>query len=392
MKFLFIDYNEPVFNGEEIIWKGSMTLPGGESHNIFFEFSYPNDAQFKPSIRPFLIAFLVPAMRLGLPIRTDKPIDLTTLNNLMEWQEAMELWRKPLLQKVSIKAPIESGSALNTPATGQSITAFSGGVDSCFTAFRHALPNDDLHRQSVLGAGLMVGGFDIPISQTEVFNSAWRRSESILKSIGVPLYRLRTNLRQMEKTFGCCWETETHGTWLAATLACYESCFSPVIIPSTYIYEKLKLPWASNPITDHLFSSDMVSFWHDGAAYNKLTKVQAIASQPSVQENLRVCWQGQELDRNCGKCFKCIATQVCFWLSGVENPACFPNPCTIDQIAQSSLRNDQNQYLFEQLSQVALSQGKTELNRALISAIKRHRNHLFRRRAKETVKYFLGSH
>jgi len=37
-------------------------------------------------------------------------------------------------------------------------------------------------------------------------------------------------------------------------------------------------------------------------------------------EHLRVCWAGQQKDRNCGRRTKCVSTAICFTLKGGPVP------------------------------------------------------------------------
>ncbi len=247
---------------------------------------------------------------------------------------------------------------------------FRGGVDSNFTAWRNSRGSDSpAYRIARLQAGLMVHGFDIPLEQQPVFESALSRSRIMLEAFGLKIFRMSTNLRSMERLPGCGWEKGTHGIWLAAALACYEPWFGQILIPSTYSYPMLSFPWGSNPVTDPLFSSATTTYWHDGAAYSKLTKMQAIASMPAVQQHLRVCWEGEALDRNCGKCFKCIATQICFQLCGIDSPETFPDPCTLEQVANLLVKNEANGWLLRSMSCEAQHQEKHQVVRALNHAL-----------------------
>jgi len=228
-----------------------------------------------------------------------------------------------------------------------------------------------------------VHGFDIPEPQTDVFDSAFRRSVQVLKSLGLEAYRLRTNLRTLEATFDCNWEYETHGIWLAAVLSCLEPFFERVLIPSSYPYSILRLPWGSNPVTDLFFASAATPVWHDGAACHKLAKVQAIAHHSGIQQGLRVCWEGNQLDRNCGRCFKCVATQVCYWLSDVPRPECFPSPCRLGDVAVTRLRTASNRALFRVLHTEARRQGLPALTHALGKALQLHSRLKLRRKLKQ---------
>jgi hypothetical protein len=351
-------------------WEGELSTPSGESHRIYFEFSVPDDQPYLPHSRPFLLAFLVPAMHADAPLELELPVDAVTLNNLMEWQQAMASWFPQKLKVVPIHAPTGTPSA--DPDRSGALTAFSGGVDSNFTAWRNTQSsNPSASRTTRLQAGLMIHGFDISLEQLPTFESAFRRSRTMLEAFGLKTYRIATNLRSLEKVPGCIWGENAHGIWLAAALSCYEPWFGQILIPSTYSYGMLRFPWASNPVTDPLFSSATTTYWHDGAAYTKFTKMQAIAGLPAVQEHLRVCWQGEHLDRNCGKCFKCIATQICFHLCGINHPRTFPAPCTIEEMATIAVKNEHNEYLLRMICDEAQRQEKYRIVHALNHAIAR---------------------
>ena len=387
MEYSRVRYLPPKLKDNTIHWTGELVWPGGNFASVTFEFTCPDAGAFVPRARPFLLAFLLPAMRIGLPLHLEQPIDQTTFDNLMEWQCALACWVPHQLKVVPLRCSIEPEPAKSAAAARRgALTAFSGGVDSCFTAFRNTTAVDaGLDRRVRLGAGLMVHGFDIPEAQAEVFDRAFKMSEQVLQSLGLQSYRMRTNLRSLSESIAGDWEYEVHGIWLAAALACLEPFFDRVLIPSTYSYELLKLPWGSNPVTDVYLGSETTPYWHDGAAWHKLAKVQAIAQQPAIQRGLRVCWEGAQLDRNCGRCFKCIATQVCFWLSGVKHAECFPVVCSFDDVGRARLKNEQNRHLFQVLHQEAKRQHQAGLMRALASALARNTRQRLRRKIRSLL-------
>ena len=161
-----------------------------------------------------------------------------------EWQEAMVAWFPQTLKVVPIHAPRDSSPQTERSNKPGALTAFSGGVDSNFTAQRHSrLSNPPLFRTAPLQAGLMIHGFDrCPLDQPAIFESAIGRSRIMLEAYGLKTYRMRTNLRSLEKVPGCDWEKSTHGAWLAAALSCYEPWFGKILIPSTYTYPALRVP------------------------------------------------------------------------------------------------------------------------------------------------------
>ena len=370
----------------KVRWEGELRLSAGGFHRIYFEFSTPDDRPYPARARPFLLAFLLPAMQTGAPLELDLPVDAVTRNLLMEWQEAMAAWEPQTLKVVPIIAPAEPEPELTRHQPG-ALTVFSGGVDSNFTVWRHSRrQKTPLFWTTPLRAGLMIHGFDIPFSQVDVFERAWQHSRALLGAAGLQAFRLETNLRSLDRLPGCEWTLNSHGIWLAAALACFEPWFDQMLIPSSFPYPTMIFPWGSNPVTDPLFSSATTRYWHDGAAHSKLAKVLAIASEPVVQQHLRVCWEGQLLDRNCGKCFKCVTTQICFQLAGVEHPGAFPVSCTLDEVAHLPVKNPANGWLLRAMSIEARRQGREAIARALDQALARAGVKIQKQKTKEFIR------
>ncbi len=353
-----------------IYWEGELQLPSGQSFRIYFNFTAPAS---RPDLLPghgrsclhFWCRRCRPARRWSWICR------LTPSLEIISWSGRSATWwlaSPKVLKVVPIVAPLD---AQPVPAREPgAITAFSGGVDSNFTVWRHCQRLESpKFRTTSLRAGLMIHGFDIPLSQEGVFESAWQRSCAMLEASGLQAFRLATNLRSMDKLPGCDWGNNTHGIWIAAALSCYEPWFGQMLIPSTYTYPMLSLPWGSNPITDPLFSSATTTYWHDGASHSKLTKVQAIAGQKIIRRHLRVCWEGKQLDRNCGNCFKCITTQICFQLAGHARLDAFPEPCSLAEVANVPVKNEQNAWLLGVMSAEAKRLGLDQVVRALDHAL-----------------------
>ena len=350
--------------GNEVRWAGTMHPPGQEPAQVTYRFTCPDPdvvAGAVPSPRPFLLAFLPAAMRAGHPVVVEGEVDQTTLSNLAEWQEAMACWHRGDLRPVPLRA--EASPAPRVAAGRGAVAAFSGGVDSCFTAV--------CTKRTPLRAGVMVQGFDIHRDDHEVFASAFDRTRRILQPLGIAAHRLHTDVRKLEDRWPVDWETTSHGIWLASALACFDAWYDLAIIPSTFPYDRQILPWASNPLTDHLLGSEAVPVWHDGAAFDKLDKVCAIARVPSVAANLRVCWEGDRLDRNCGRCYKCVTTAACFWASGVPQPDCFDPMPTIDELSQIDFNDAYRLSLAEGIRAAALEIGRNDVASAIELALDR---------------------
>lgn len=318
----------------------------------------------RPSARPHLLSALPLAMRLGRPLAIDRPVDDVTLDHLDAWQQTMVGWHPGELTHVEVRpAPTDPTEAI-VASDGRrpgAVVAFSGGVDSCFSA-AHLSGQPEVPAPA---AGVMVHGFDIALDDDPTFARAWARSEAILRALGLEGHRVRTDVRQLEVPFGLDWQTFTHGIWLAAALSCFDGEHAHLTIPSSYPDAQRRIPWGSTPATDTLLGSATATIHHDGHDFDKLDKVAAFVDRPEMVEHLRVCWEGEHLDRNCGRCFKCLATQACFWACGVAEPGCFPVAASEDDLRTFKVDDPYRRHLAGHLAQLARRAGRDRMARIL---------------------------
>ena len=289
---------------------------------------YRVPAKLKPALTrhadPFVAGVLFDVMHIGGRLTVHGDVSPSLLRNIEEFQGAWNKWRPELYHKVEIVADHEREAM---PAqTTAAVSTFSGGVDSCFTAWRHHAKLAG-HQQCDLRAGLVVHGLDIPLDQQADYDNAAARAEKMLATIDVDCIRMATNFRTLRGH----WE-DTHGAAVASCLMLLQGGYRRGIVASSYAYSYLVLPYGSNPMTDGLFSSNAFPILHDGAAFARLEKIQAIAQWPAVPKYLRVCWKGPHYDRNCCKCPKCVRVMLHFRLLGMPEVECFPDDITDRQL------------------------------------------------------------
>jgi hypothetical protein len=302
----------------------------------------------------FVVASILTAMSLEHDLVVHGNVSPSLLQNLTEYQVAWSCWRPNQYKQIEILADAEQELS-QTSETDRAISAFSGGVDSCFTALRHKTGSCGRVQRN-LQAGLMVHGFDIPLEDQEIFDSAVKKSRLILDSIGVDLIPMTTNYRQV---FSLNWE-DVYVSAIASCFMLLQRGYSTGLVGSgAYTYRNLHFPHGCNPVTDPLLSSNSFRVIHDGAGFNRLEKIQAIAQWKAALEHIRVCWEGEQLDKNCGRCEKCIRTVLGFRLVNPELPECFEQDVTDTQILK--LKN---------LRRVALDELQLILNQAKAEQIK----------------------
>ncbi len=256
------------------------------------------------------------AMQIGRPVRIHGQVSPSLLRNLEEFQAAWTAMERSLTP-VEITADEEVEVVRPAGRTG-GLVAFSGGVDCSFTAYRHVRAAG-VRWPRKIAAGVMVHGFDIPLSDSQAFAAAAARSRRTLDSLGLPLLTVACNYKEVVADF-----PHSHGAAIASCLALFANGFSYGLIGQTFTYaESRHIAEGVNPLTDPLLSSDSFAVIPDGAAFERADKIRLLGNWEEFRTNLRVCWAGPQKDRNCCNCEKCIRNILTFRALGLGLPECF---------------------------------------------------------------------
>jgi hypothetical protein len=390
-KACVIRLDSPKINGDRVRLDGHLDIPGKPTWDVSFEFTCPNPAEAKLRARPFVLAFLPMAMRLGLPLRCEHPIDRTTHDQLRAWQSCFAAWLPLRLQIVDLKIPL--APEVKARVGGGAITAFSGGGDSCFTAMRHAGKKSASLHHTALTAGLMIHGFDIKPSALTAYNEAFESSRKILNAYHLDTYSLWTNIRERRWRPKLCWRRETHGIWLAACLSCLEPWFDVTVIPSSFSNDRALHPWASNPQTDTLLGSENALLVHDSFEFSKPAKLQQMADVKVITDHMRTCYHNYESGQNCGHCLKCSSTQVLLELFGCPKPEAFPERYTLADITKRKAYSQKlaapvRIYILD-IIQLAKEKGRSDIQQAYEKALRSFDRYAARDRILTTIRHTL---
>lgn len=283
-----------------------------------------------------VLTILLYASSLGKPLAVHGPLSRGAMRNIEELLLAWSCWKPGRYKKIDI-IPERILDVRRGPGEAKAISAFSGGVDATFTALRHA--QNSAPSRYPLRAALMVHGFDVDLYNTGDFDRLVARVKPLLDELRIETRVVRTNSRDLKLQQ---WDN-SHALELAGCLHMYSEEFDYGLIGSSEPYDALKLPWGSNPATDHLMSGDRMSIIHDGAGFSRIDKVAHIMSSQMACRALKVCWAGADQSGNCGRCEKCLRTQLNFFAAGATGlPPCFPeafnlgylNSIKIDNLAQ----------------------------------------------------------
>lgn len=280
---------------------------------LYYEYNELEKYHAENDSEGYLIALIMQAMSEGRSLKVHGAVSDALLSNLTEFRDAWCLWEPDVFQPIDFYS--EEVYKQNNYDNNGAVCAFSGGVDSTFSVWRH-VNKLNYHRSQDIKFCTMVRGFDIPLDNKVEFTTAKEIGSSTLNSVGLPLLSITTNFRQIVNVK---WEY-THAAAIVSAFHGYKALIDTCIIGSTESYDALVIPWGSSPITDGLLSSNSFTVLHDGASYNRSRKVFEISKWEIGSNNIRVCWKGEQKDRNCGKCEKCVRTAFNFLANRLDVP------------------------------------------------------------------------
>lgn len=290
------------------------------SFDAIYKLGLPSDFDYKPvrSVDGFVAGIIFAAMESGEDLDVEQSMTLKGVQNLSHFIEA---WGNLLpLQYKKIKINAHQIVEPNSVKTNAAVSAFSGGVDACFSLIRNA-ESDWKEGAFDIKYVLGVQGFDIPKEKFAEYEELMERVSPIYEQYGCKRLKVWTDIKDQSKQN---WDM-SHAAQLASCLHIFSEHFSNGIIGSSEPYCDFFGPWGSMPSTDFLLSSGQMDIIHDGAGFSRTEKVERIAKNQLVLDRVKVCYQ-KGFNDNCGQCEKCYRTRLNFLAVGIQNPKCFNQP------------------------------------------------------------------
>jgi hypothetical protein len=240
------------------------------------------------------------------------------MNEVLEWDIG--------LQRVEIKVDSLISDKYKPRKTA---TFFSGGVDSFYTYLKHT---NDPTVSNRIDSFILVNGFDIDPRNSELWKLTLENIKSVAEVEKVELVVIDTNIHELLEPI-LLWDY-THGGCMAAVGLFLRNEFHRVYIPSTHSVAE-QIPWGSNLALDSHWSTESISFVHDGTEATRLNKVIWQISKSSVAlKHLRVCYMNEKGTYNCGKCDKCLRTMVNLYIAdSLEDAETFPSRIDVALVA-----------------------------------------------------------
>lgn len=273
---------------------------------------------------PFVAACLLPAMLLGEPLEIPAPVSEKLLRALPGIQALYCSWDSRL-SPIDVKAPSRTSALTNSSLRNTGIF-FSLGVDSFYSLLKSIASHsgDD----EAITHLIHVLGFDIYLWEMERYPKVLANLNHVAEQTGKQLVAVATNLRDLSDRL-VDWVALYHGAALASVGLSLGAMFREIRIAASLTFDQLK-PLGTHPALDPLWSTEHLSFVHDGCEAERLEKIRVIAQSPVALATLRVCAADDTSGvYNCGVCRKCLTTMLGLHAAGALEK-CNTLPNTID--------------------------------------------------------------
>ncbi|QLB13788.1 hypothetical protein EV697_10683 [Bisgaardia hudsonensis] len=282
----------------------------------------------------FIFGVIFKAMEVGEDFIVDLPLSIKAVQNINYFIEAWADLCPDKYKRIKFTAKNIVLSSSEHFEKLEAISAFSGGVDSCYTLIRHN-ERDWGEASFNLKNVLCIQGFDVPTNKTQEYKKLISRISPIYEQFNCNKFEVWTNLKEVSQQD---WEM-SHGAQIACCFHLLSEHFQLGLLGSSDNYANLTVPWGSSPSTDFLLSGSKLTIVHDGSGATRTKKVERISGNVLATKFLKVCWE-KGLEDNCGECEKCSRTKLNFLAVGIKNPECFDGITDVAKMKNLRLRNE----------------------------------------------------
>jgi hypothetical protein len=284
-----------------------------------------------PATHDFIaVALAQYASATGEPLLVLGPVTRQQLENLDEYVRIWSGWRPDLYRRVDITADEECEATTSPPTPA--VMAFSGGVDAGFALAAHTAGK--LGRLSrPIGRGVLVGGWDLRHGDDSGLARARASAQRSLAHFGAETSVVTTNWKQ---EYCAAWFMSFNAgvTAVLHTLSGRHSC---AVYATDHSYaEELRMgPYGSHLAINHLLGHPGFPVVSTGGTHPRAERLAFLATHPVLLEGLRVCYQPHAEGGNCGRCEKCVRTQLEMRAVGVDPGAAFPTRMTLEDLERA---------------------------------------------------------
>ena len=301
----------------------------------------------------------------GCDLVIDGPVTTAQLERLDEYLQIWSVWRPDLFDHIRITAAEEVDEP--TPARRRgAVMGFSGGVDASFALAAHSTGSLGRLTRSV-DLGVLVIGWDIRQGDETGMRRAWSSARDSLDAYGARTAVVSTNWQQ---DFCKSWFM-SFNSGLMAILHTFSGSHSSAVHATDLSYrDELKMPpYGGNMAVNHLLGAPWFPVVSTGGTHRRIERVGFLADHPVLLDDLRVCYQARAAGANCGRCEKCVRTQLELRVLGLRADRAFPSPVTAQNLWAAKATNTTVLLHFEDV--LARMHEDDELRRPLSQWVRR---------------------
>ena len=334
-KPIHVWFEEAVEDGADVrrlIFEGAQGRPGPR-FDVWWRVPGVSGLPVPPVLDSLVAGHLLWAAGLGQDLVVHGTISrggMYNLGQLLEMRQRLSPERYPRVIELipdAVSSPAPEGDP------GRAIAALSAGLDSTFTVVRHArrLAGEASFRLDGL---VMVHGFDAKLDQPDRFDAMRRRVEPLARWLELPLYTVVTNSKQRGGSMA--WPHSAIPL-TAAALSLFSGRCGVGLVSAAAPDGTPRFAVSHPGVLDALVSNDFFHVVTDGGGFGRTDKIEALLPFPHAIQGIKVCWEGADPAKNCGRCQKCVMTRLNFLAAGMRDPPCFDTPLSLDHIAGLAL-------------------------------------------------------
>lgn len=271
-----------------------------------------------------VIGLAVISMSQNIEIRVSMPVSIQAAEMVENLAHAFRLWMMPKIAPLRIRFD-KVVSPPRCTTTGDKVLCLSGGVDSIFGAIEAITIGGFTH-------SLLIAGADYPTAETPGFRELKERVHRQSARLGLELLVVASNLKAHRMKWAM-----LHSLVLAMSLHYLSSRFSSggLAMDNTPAQDLARYPWGNSAALADMLGTKQFPIAALGGSLDRVQKLKAIANHdPSLLQDLSVCYKDKSQGGNCGICSKCIRTRLGFVCVGIDQDLAFPTDTPLETLIE----------------------------------------------------------
>ena len=283
----------------------------------FKSIQFTSSSSVSSPVMDFALWAILPiAMRVGGEVECNFPVSKNSLGSARKIASIWAGWCPEIYSVPDLRIEqIEDSENVG----GKSLTFFSGGVDSTYTALK--LKEEGISTDSLTVHGMDFRYYDKTKFQAFLDQTLEFRAASFEQSILV-----RTNVYDIYNSLRCN-PLDGHVTHIFALVAsaCLFSAYQNYFIAADYRLDQQYAvhPYGSNTSTNRLIHTSTGRLLTRDDDVTRSYKTKYIYNSGMELDSLTICKDYNVRPKNCGVCSKCIRTKVMFYVTTGKVPNIF---------------------------------------------------------------------